>query len=291
MKKMTFMAVMAIAAATLVSCGGNMPKANMRNQIDSLSYAAGCTEGENMIGQWQSGQIDLDSAYMSDFIRGLNESYGAIGNKQQEAYIMGIGVGQYLTMQKERVERGLKQFDSTQVVNNANFLAGFLDHFYRNDTTMSADKATEVQKEIWDKLQEIRFAANRETGSNFLAENAKNDSVKTTESGLQYKVIKEGNGPKLANGEQAKIEYEGRLINGTVFDSSSKHGNEPAVFSPDAVVEGFGEALRMMPVGSEWEVYIPQELAYGSKGSYPNIEPYSTIIFKIKMIDTVKGSN
>ena len=114
------------------------------------------------------------------------------------------------------------------------------------------------------KATEAQFAENKAAGEKFLAENAKKEGVKTTSSGLQYKIIKEGNGAIPTDSSKVKVNYKGTLIDGTQFDSSYDR-KEPTTFRANQVIKGWTEALTMMPVGSKWELYIPQELAYGAR--------------------------
>lgn len=120
----------------------------------------------------------------------------------------------------------------------------------------------------------------------FLEENAKKPGVKVTDSGLQYRVIKEGTGEKPGPEDQVVVHYTGKLTNGKVFDSSEERG-EPATFGVNQVIKGWTEALQMMPVGSEWELVIPAELAYGSRGQ-SSIPPNSTLIFNVKLLEIKK---
>ena len=139
---------------------------------------------------------------------------------------------------------------------------------------------SEAQEAKTEKL----YGGNRRAGEEFLAANAKKDSVVTTESGLQYKVIAEGKGEKPQSTDRVKVNYEGRLVDGTVFDSSKKHGDKPIEFRADQVIKGWTEALTLMPVGSKWELYIPYDLAYGEAGAHGSIPPYSALIFKVEVI-------
>ena len=125
----------------------------------------------------------------------------------------------------------------------------------------------------------------KKAGVDFLRENAQKEGVVTLPSGLQYKVLKQGEGAIAKANDKVKVKYEGRLINGTVFDSTDKHGGEPVTFSPNQVIKGWTEALCMMPVGSKWQLYIPQELGYGSRGAGNDIPPYSTLIFDVEVLD------
>ena len=128
---------------------------------------------------------------------------------------------------------------------------------------------------------------NKTLGREFLEENAKNDSVIQTKSGLQYMVLKEGNGAKPGPTDEVTVHYTGRLIDGTVFDSSVERG-EPATFPLDKVIAGWTEGLQLMSEGSEYRLFIPSELAYGSKGAGDQILPNSTLIFDVQLLKVNK---
>lgn len=136
-----------------------------------------------------------------------------------------------------------------------------------------------------EKLLQQSGAANAE-GDKFLAENKTKPGVKTTESGLQYKVINAGSGKKPKVSSEVKVHYRGTLLNGTEFDNSYKRG-EPITLPVSGVIPGWTEALQLMPVGSKWELYIPSNLAYGNTGSGP-IPPGSTLIFEVELLDIVR---
>ena len=141
-------------------------------------------------------------------------------------------------------------------------------------------------QQIKAKVAEEQYGANKEAGEKFLADNAKKPGVKTLPSGVQYKVIKEGTGAIPADTSLIKVNYEGRLVNDTVFDSSYKRGT-PATMRANQVIKGWTEVLTKMPVGSVWEVYIPQELAYGER-EMGQIKPFSTLVFKIELLSIEK---
>ncbi len=143
----------------------------------------------------------------------------------------------------------------------------------------------EVQKQMHDKQQaEAKAAgeANKKEGEAFLAANKSKDGVVTLPSGLQYKILKEGTGPKPTASDSVVCNYQGTFINGKEFDSSYKRG-EPATFPVTGVIKGWTEALQLMPVGSKWQLFIPSDLAYGDAGR-PGIEPASTLIFEVELI-------
>ena len=154
----------------------------------------------------------------------------------------------------------------------------------KNDTTlMKPQRAEWYFNERMMAHQRAKAEQGRAAGKAWLEENAKKDGVITLPSGLQYKVIKEGNGPVPKADDQVQVKYEGRLIDGTIFDSTDKHGGEPATFAPNLVIRGWTEALTMMPVGSRWEVYIPENLAYGGRAT-GQIPAYSALIFDIEVV-------
>lgn len=142
--------------------------------------------------------------------------------------------------------------------------------------------AAEAQKEA-----SVAAEANQAKGEKFLAANAKKSGVKITDSGLQYKVLKQGKGDKPEATESVKVHYEGKLINDTVFDSSYQRG-EPVSFKVNQVITGWQEALQLMPEGSEWEVYIPADLAYGPAGAGDSIGPNETLVFKVELLEIEK---
>jgi FKBP-type peptidyl-prolyl cis-trans isomerase FklB len=135
--------------------------------------------------------------------------------------------------------------------------------------------------------QSKEFLPNKEAGEKFLAENKKKDSILVTESGLQYKIIKLGTGPKPVITDKVKTHYHGTLINGEIFDSSVQRG-EPITFPVNGVIQGWVEALQLMPVGSKFKLFVPQNLAYGVRGGGQAIKPYSALIFEVELLEIEK---
>ena len=133
------------------------------------------------------------------------------------------------------------------------------------------------------QLVEQRNEAVKAAGEKFLTENKKKPGVVTLPSGLQYKILVKGNGAKPGKDDQVKVVYEGRTIDGKVFDSTVRHGTESDTFGVGRLIKGWTEALLLMPVGSKWEIYIPQELAYGARGAGNDIAPYSPLIFTLEL--------
>jgi FKBP-type peptidyl-prolyl cis-trans isomerase FklB len=180
--------------------------------------------------------------------------------------------------------------DSPDTIVSDLFFRGFIDAMKQDSTHFSQSAAEEffkLKQEIDKKAKDEKlYGANREAGIKFLKENAQKEGVITTASGLQYKVLVAGDGQVPQKTDKVQVHYEGRLIDGTVFDASRKHGDKPSEFRADQVIKGWTEALTMMPVGSKWQLFIPQELAYGERNS-GTIKPYSTLIFDVELLGIV----
>ena len=290
MKKLTFVAAMAIAAATISSCGNSTPKASLNSDIDTLSYAVGMAQSQGL-KEYLSERLGVDTAYMDEFIKGVNEGANAGDDKKQAARFAGIQIGQQISNQMVKgINHELFGNDSTKTVSLKNLLAGFISGTAGKNGLMTCEQAGVLAQKKMEAIKSeslmAQYGKNKEAGEKFLAENGKKEGVKTLPSGLQYKVIKEGNGAIPADSMKVKVNYEGKTIDGEVFDSSYKRG-EALEMMIRQNIPGFAEALTHMPVGSTWEVYIPAELAYGER-EMGQIKPYSTLIFKIELLDIVK---
>ena len=277
------------AAASLASCTAQAPKANLKTDIDSLSYSIGMAQTQGLKG-YLTGRLDVDTAYMAEFIKGLNEGANKT-SKKDIAYMAGLQIGQQISNQMMKgINQELFAGDSTKTISKDNFMAGFIAGTLEKGGVMTMEAAQEYTRTAMEtikaKAMEEKYADNKAAGEKFLAENKTKEGVKTTESGLQYKVITEGKGEIPADTCKVKVNYKGTLIDGTEFDSSYKR-NEPATFRANQVIKGWTEALTMMPVGSKWELYIPQELAYGSRES-GQIKPFSTLIFEVELVGIEK---
>ncbi|WP_370789058.1 FKBP-type peptidyl-prolyl cis-trans isomerase [Bacteroides nordii] len=288
MKKITILA--AIAAVTgLASCTAQAPKANLKTELDSLSYSIGMAQTQGLKG-YLVGRMDVDTAYMAEFIKGVTEAANKTG-KKEAAYMAGLQIGQQISNQMMKgINHELFGEDSVKTISKENFLAGFIAGTLEKGGLMTMEKAqsyTQTAMEaIKAKAMEEKYADNKAAGEKFLAENKTKEGVKTTPSGLQYKVITEGKGEIPADTCKVKVNYKGTLIDGTEFDSSYKR-NEPTTFRANQVIKGWTEALTMMPVGSKWELYIPQDLAYGSRDQ-GQIKPFSTLVFEVELLSIEK---
>jgi FKBP-type peptidyl-prolyl cis-trans isomerase FklB len=190
------------------------------------------------------------------------------------SYAIGLGIGQNLLSM------------GAQSINVEDFAQAIGDVLNRRPTVISHTEARDIVNKYFTELEEKMNAENIAKGKNFLAENAKREGVVTLTSGLQYEVIKEGNGKKPSATDKVKCHYEGTLIDGTLFDSSIKRG-EPAVFGLNQVIKGWTEALQLMTEGSKWRLYLPSELAYGAQGAGEMIPPHSTLIFDVELIQVL----
>ena len=188
-----------------------------------------------------------------------------------------------------------QNFKSQNVTLNPDMVAkGFASVVKGDKLSMTEAECQNVMNSFMMKNQERQaaesakqFFPNKEAGEKFLAANKKKDSVVTTASGLQYKIIKMGTGPKPVATDKVKTHYHGTLIDGTVFDSSVQRG-EPISFPVNGVIPGWVEALQLMPVGSKWKLFIPQELAYGIRGGGQTIKPYSALVFEVELLEIEK---
>lgn len=167
------------------------------------------------------------------------------------------------------------------------FIKGLTDVMEEKQPAITYDEAKEVINEYFIKLQKEKMEINKKAGEEFLHINKGRAGVVELPSGLQYQVLKQGNGAKPSATDKVKCHYHGTLINGTVFDSSVQRG-QPAVFGVNQVIPGWVEALQLMPVGSKWRLFIPSNLSYGEHGAGEMIEPNSTLIFDVELLDIVK---
>ena len=238
-------------------------------------------------------QMGIDSAYMDDFVKGLNEGSNVEGDKKKLAYYTGIQIGRQVASQ---MVAGLNQElfgeDSAQYVSKNNIMAGFVAGTL-NDTTFM--KMTEAQEYVEKNIQAIKsrqvekqYAPNKEAGEKFMAEVAKKEGIKQIEeSGVYYEVITEGAGQIPADTSFVQVKYEGTLIDGTVFDGNMDQ-EKPMTFRCNQVIPGWTMALTHMPAGSKWKVYIPQEMAYGEREAGDKIKPFSTLVFVIDLVSVGK---
>ena len=290
MKKLTFMAASAIAAMSIMSCGNSTPKANLKSDVDSMSYAIGMAQTQGL-KEYLVGRMGVDTTYMKEFIKGLNEGANAGDDKNKAAYYAGIQIGQQISNQMVMgINHEVFGDDSTKTISLKNFMAGFVSGVTGKNGIMTVQEAGMMaqakMQQLKAKTMEAKYGDNKKKGEEFMAANKSKEGIKTLPSGVQYKVIKEGNGPIPADTSMVSCNYEGRTIDGKVFDSSYKR-NQPLKLRCNQTIKGWTDAMVHMPVGSVWEVYIPQELAYGER-EQGDIKPFSVLIFKIELLGIEK---
>ncbi|MGN1263887.1 MAG: FKBP-type peptidyl-prolyl cis-trans isomerase [Prevotella sp.] len=257
----------------------------LNTSSDTLSYVAGMTMTDGLLPYLKQTQ-GVDTADIADFIRGFRDVINAGNDPKMKAYAAGMDIanrlkGQMLTGMKNEFQ------DSPDTVIDSLVFRGFVDALNNYTTLFRQKDAVNVftaKREADKKAKDEKlYGENRKAGEAFLAENSKQEGVVTLPSGLQYKVLVKGEGEVPQRTDKVLVNYEGRLVDGTVFDSSSKHGDTPASFRADQVIKGWTEALTMMPVGSKWQLFIPQQLAYGERNA-GSIKPYSTLIFDVELV-------
>ncbi len=249
-----------------------------------FSYAYGIAQTNGLINYLQQ-RMGVEEAYMADFLAGFDKATLDDADKREKARLAGIEIRQQVENQiVPQVNRQIN--DSLDLLNRDRFVEGFRAAIAGN-ATLTSDSAQAVatkQLDYYNSVKmEAKYGQNRRDGEAFLQANAKKDSVVTTKSGLQYKILSAGSGAVPTAEQKVKVNYEGRLIDGTVFDSSYKR-KQPTSFACNQVIKGWTEALTMMPVGSKWEVYIPQELGYGAREA-GKIPPFSTLIFTVELLE------
>jgi FKBP-type peptidyl-prolyl cis-trans isomerase FklB len=297
MRKVMILALALVASASLYTADAASKKktkkqeapvvvpVQLNNSSDTLSYVAGMSVTNGLI-PYLVQQQGVDTAYMAEFIKGFKEVVNAGIDPKMKAYVAGLEIA---TQVRDRMLPGMKRefTDTPDSIVDALVFRGFSDALL-NDTSLFKQAVAEelfktLQQTNKDAKVEKLWGANRDAGKKFLAENAKKEGVVTLPSGLQYKVLVKGEGDVPQVSEKVFVNYEGRLVDGTVFDASAKHGDKPSEFRPNQVIKGWTEALTMMPVGSKWQLYIPYELAYGEKEA-GNIKPFSALIFDVELV-------
>lgn len=289
MKKSFILMAIAIMAV-FASCQTTAPKANISNKVDSLSYSMGIAQTQGL-KDYLVQRMGMDTTYMDNFIKGLVEGVKMGDDAKQTAYMTGIQIGQQVAGQ---IIPGISQeafgADTTKVLSQDNFLAGFIAGTTGKGMTLTAEEAQETAQRLMEEFHQeammAEYGQNKTAGEAFLDSIAKCEGVQKTASGLCYKVLTQGTGDVPTQTDRVKVNYRGTLIDGTEFDSSYKR-NEPTTFRANQVIAGWTEALTMMPVGSKYELYIPQELAYGERNQ-GTIKPFSTLVFEVELLEIVK---
>lgn len=244
---------------------------------DSASYAMGVLQAPSLM-QYLQQREGVDSAYIGEALSALSANLTEEQTNRIIAFATGLKIAKMNESMKSDLNRQLTGKADTTFLN-----LNLMNQALTDAGTGKAGMLTAEQAVALMERQE-KFVAEgmRLEGEKWLDENAQKEGVVTTASGLQYKVLTQGEGKKATADNMVEVHYEGRLLDGTIFDSSYQRG-QTASFKPTQVIKGWTEALQMMPEGSTWELYIPYNLAYGERGNR-NIPPYSTLIFKVQVI-------
>ena len=286
---------MVALALLVVGATFSSVQAQSAARIDSLSYSMGMAQTQGL-KDYLAKQLKIDVNYMDDFVKGLKEGV-AESSQAKAAYYAGTQIGQQILRQMmPGLNKELFGAESTKKISLDQFMAGFISGVTGKDGKMTVDSANQVARRLMEQVKNDalmeQYGDNKKAGEDFIAAQAKlakkkKSGITVLPSGLIYKVLVKGNGPVAKETDKVKVKYEGRLIDGTVFDSTEKHGGEPATFSPSQVIKGWTEALTLMPVGSKWQLYIPQELAYGNRDA-GQIKPFSALIFDVEVLEIVE---
>ena len=255
----------------------------LKSAADSLSYATGMTMS-NGLDAYLEQQFGITKELMPDFIRGLKEGI----SKRKDANFAAHGVGIAVSRQIESrlLPNMVSQFEESKSPIDTEILySGIVAAMSKDSTTMSPATAAKFFKEQEIAIRQQREAENKAKNEAFMAENKAKEGVVTLPSGLQYRIIKKGTGAIPKATDDVQVIYEGKTIDGKVFDSTAKHGSEFDTFNVGGLIKGWTEALQLMPVGSKWEIFIPYNLAYGERGAGRDIAPYSTLIFTLELKD------
>lgn len=291
-----------LALCACISLGAGAAKKNVKKKkkakepvevvdtvsVDVFSYHFGRANSNGLKG-YLAQRMGIDTTYVVDFLKGFEQQTLTEADKREKARLAGIEIRQQV---ENQVYPGASKQanDSTDILNKTLFIQGFRDGFTGQNATVTMDSTQTLVKkqlEYYHKVSmEKKYGANRIEGEEFLKANAKKDSVKVTPSGLQYKILTAGTGAIPTKEDKVKVNYEGHLINGTEFDSSYKR-NKPVTFPVGQVIPGWTEALCMMPVGSKWMIYVPQELAYKDR-EQAKIPPFSCLIFTVELLEIEK---
>lgn len=257
-------------------CPSKVKTVELKNFTDSINYAFGMLNGDQMRMYLLAN--DTDGTAQKDFIENINKAM-KVSARNPQLVMMGKQIGSAI---REQEPTGLLGMEN--VATNFELIKqGFVNGMYDYDTQFDSRTAGEY---IENTMTQIKYGEAIAAGKKFLEENKLKEGVVTTESGLQYEVIKMGKGAKPTATDKVKVHYHGTLTDGTVFDSSVDRG-EPITFALNQVIPGWTEGVQLMPVGSKFRFYVPQELGYGARqaGSIP---PYSTLIFEVELLGIEK---
>lgn len=293
MKKIILMA--AVAAGALFTACDKTGNVEIKTDVDTIAYELGMAASPADMLPTFLVRMGSDSASVAEYLKGFKEGLALSDDAKSVAYELGKQHGMQTKQQMiANVSEQIFGEGAEETLDVQLFLAGFLD-MIEGKSRLVVDSVEitqqmaqmELQQRVQDKMNErarVEFAPNKQAGEEFLAAKAKEEGVVALSNGVLYKVIKEGkkNGKKPALTDKIKVAYKGMTIDGEEFDSS-----ESVEFPLASMIEGWKIAIPEMTEGSKWEIYIPQELAYGERGSMPSIKPFSALVFEVELFNVV----
>ena len=295
MKKLFFIPALFVTLSVVVSlfsCTAQTPKANLKTQVDSLSYALGADLLYNQGLEQYLDRLGISEKHKADFVKGLQEGFKAdTANKSEYARLIGIGIGQQMaTQQLPQMNTGIFGKDAEEAIDKSLFIAGIADEYLGKGGKIDKTEIHGLIESTVKQLQETKNEKAKTENQKFLDENKSKEGVVTLPSGLQYKVVTEGTGEKPTSAEDTvKVNYIGKTIDGKEFDSNTDKEN-PATFPLNRVIAGWTEGMQLMSAGSKYIFYIPYNLGYGEQGAGQNIAPFSTLIFEVDLLDVAHAA-
>jgi FKBP-type peptidyl-prolyl cis-trans isomerase len=284
--KKTILAAVA-CAALLCSCNNGSPKASMKTDVDTVSYELGMVMSPGTELPGYLSQAGSDSAYVDEFIKGFVEGVQTGDDKKRMAHYMGLMQGLQAKANLKNVEMQLFSGDSTKKVSIKNYIAGYAA-MTKNKTSLKVDGKIVDREQANKNLMEYMFSKNKTASAEYLAKKAKEPGVQKLAGGILYKVITPSESTEHCTAtDSVVVKYEGKLADGTVFDTSARQPDGTVTLSLKNVIKGWQTVIPQMPVGAEWEVYIPYDLGYGEQG-VGGIPPYSALTFRITLIKVAK---
>lgn len=297
MKKLLILALLVAAGSVLNTASAQSKKKGKQNTkcsveckdgavvltspSDTLSYAAGMSMTRGL-DDYLANQFGVTPAQMPDFLRGLRQGIANRKDSAFAAYVAGLLISSQVD--KTMLPNIASKFEGTSAPINADLLyKGFVAALAKDSTVLKQATAEQIFEKKEVELKAQKDAEMKAKNEAYLAENKKKEGVVTLADGLQYRIINKGDGPIPTAADRVQVIYEGKTIDGKVFDATSRHGVEFDTFNVGGLIKGWTEALQMMPVGSKWEIVIPQNLAYGERGAGRDIAPFSTLIFTLEL--------